>query len=155
MSGHSSEEKLKILYEDSLREIRELTDRMEAMSQSNAETAKFIVEVKNNLLAENEQLLMGAIVEIKNAVAQIVGAQINIIHSASNTVHVLLNGKGGVIQQQEYLVNQLHEILERLSKTADSYKSFYITKPLLLSFIVGGVVGGFVVGFAYSIVKWQ
>jgi hypothetical protein len=124
------------------------------MSQSNAEASKLIVEVKNVLRAENEQLLMGAVVEIKNAVAQVIGAQNNINNSASNTVRVLLNGKGGVIQQLESLVIRLHEALGRMNKTANFYESFYVTKPLLWSFLVGGLVGGFVGGFVYSVVKW-
>ena len=153
MSGHSSEEKLKILYEDSLREIWELAGRMEAMSKSNAEAANLIVEVKNNLRVENEQLLMGAAAEIKNAVAQFIGTQNNINNSASNTVRVILNSKGGVIQQLESLVNRLHEILGWMNKTANFYESFYVTKPLIWSFFVGGVVGGFVGGFVYSFAK--
>lgn len=65
--GHTSEEKIKILYEDSLADIRALTDKIESAAVKVAEVANSVGE-KKALLTRSEKSLTEQIEKIKSAV---------------------------------------------------------------------------------------
>jgi hypothetical protein len=151
MSGHTTEEKLKILYEDSLRDIRGLARSMEAISKANTVSTQLINSGKSVIRAENERLLMDAVMEIKNAVVSIIVTRDNLNDTAAKTARALMTGDDGPIKQLQNIVKQQQEALGWLNRATRFYEQGYVTKPmvwsLLLGGLCGGVVGGAVCGF--------
>lgn len=99
MTGHTSEEKLKILYEDSLRDIRGLAKSMEAIASSLSGTAELIARGKSVIRAENERILLQAVNDVRNTAANIIVVRDSLNETAANTVRVLMTGDEGPIKQ--------------------------------------------------------
>jgi hypothetical protein len=104
MSGHSTEEKIKILYEDSLRDIRNLTIKIEKVAQAITAASDQMANGKSLLRAENEQLLLGAVSEIKTATIKICEkpfsdstTQFQSINNDRASISTIKNVLGGVI----------------------------------------------------------
>lgn len=150
MNGHSAEEKIKILYEDSLREIRELTQKLEGTGKAVEAAANLISERERVLRTENERLLIGAVGEVKKSVEQIIGVQDNINRAAVSAALDLLQSKGGPINQIENLVIKQQEALGWLNRATRFYEQAYITRPIFWAVLLGGLFGG-VAGGAASI----
>lgn len=148
MNGHSAEEKIKILYEDSLREIRALTQKLEVTAKAVETAANSISEREKVLRTENERLLVGAIVEVKKSVDQIVGVQDNINKAAVSAVLELLQSKGGPINHIENLVIKQREALGWLNRATQFYERAYITRPIFWAVSIGGLFGGLAGGAA-------
>jgi hypothetical protein len=156
MSGHSSEEKLKILYEDSLREIKELAVRMEDTGNSVVVAADIVKKTKFNLHSENERLLIDAIREIKASVNRIIGVQENINKTVANAALTLLTCEGGPINKLDDLVRKQQEALGWINRATKFYENAYVTKPMLWALIIGGLTGGIAGGIVGSIfMRWH
>jgi hypothetical protein len=150
MSGHTTEEKLKILYEDSLRDIRFLARTMEAISRANTESTQLISLGKSVIRAENERLLINAVSEIQKAVASIVDSRDKLNDTAAKTARGLLVGGDGPIKQLENIIQQQKEALGWLNRAAKFYESSFVTKPMAWALILGGLCGGLVGGVVGS-----
>ena len=146
MSGHTTEEKLKILYEDSLRDIRGLARSMEAISKANVVSTQLINSGKSVIRAENERLLMDAVMEIKNAVVSIIVTRDNLNDTAAKTARALMTGDDGPIKQLQNIVKQQQEALGWLNRATRFYERGYVTKPMVWSLLLGGLCGGLVGG---------
>lgn len=73
--GHTAEEKIKILYEDSLSDIRELTGRMELMTAAVVAAAQEVNNGKTILHKQNENFLMQQIAAVRAAADDLLGMQ--------------------------------------------------------------------------------
>lgn len=145
--SHSAEEKIKILYEDSLREIRELTAKLERVAQAVTAAANSINNGKTILRAENEKLLLEAVGAIRVAVEQIAGVQANITSAAAQEARAVLLGNEGPVAKLDALVRQQREALGWLNRAAEFYKKSYVLWPMVVSTMIGGLIGGAVIRF--------
>jgi len=84
--GHTSEEKIKILYEDSLGEIRDLAGRMEVIANTISNAADGVTKRQIILQRQNESLLNGHVNDIKEAVNRIAAIETNV---AKENIHPL------------------------------------------------------------------
>ena len=84
--GHTSEEKIKILYEDSLGEIRDLASRMEVIANTITAASDGVTKRQIILQRQNESLLIGHVNDIKEAVDRVVAIEIN---AAKESIHLL------------------------------------------------------------------
>lgn len=148
MNGHSAEEKIKILYEDSLREIRELAQKLDETGKTVAAAANLISERERVLRTENEKLLVGAVIEVKKSVDQIIGVQQDINKAAVSAALELLQSKGGPINQIDNLVIKQREALGWINRAAQFYEHAYITRPIFWAVVIGGLCGGLAGGAA-------
>jgi len=145
--GHSAEERIKILYEDSLQEIRELTNRMEAIATSITAAANQINNGKTVMRAESEKLLVKAVEEIKIAVQQVIGVQANIGSSAAHAAREVLLGDAGPLKKLDYLVMKQREALAWINRAAKFYERTYVLWPMVISAVFGSLIGGAVMRF--------
>ena len=83
--GHTSEEKINILYEDSLADIRDLTKRMEGVSTRIAAAADAVGRGQIILHKQNETLLTGHINDIKVAVDRLTASETKTANVAAST----------------------------------------------------------------------
>jgi hypothetical protein len=104
--GHSAEEKIKILYEDSLKDIHELTGRMETMTEMVVIAAKTVANGKTVLHKQNEAFLMDRIKEITTAVAELRGMESAMQLAVKNQADVVIKP----------LVDSLSEQVKQLTK---------------------------------------
>jgi hypothetical protein len=104
--GHSAEEKIKILYEDSLKDIHELTGRMETMTEMVVVAAKTVANGKTVLHKQNEAFLMDRIKEITTAVAELRGMESAMQLAVKNQADVVIKP----------LVDSLSEQVKELTK---------------------------------------
>jgi hypothetical protein len=81
--GHTSEEKINILYEDSLADIRDLTKRMEGVSTRIAAAADAVGRGQIILHKQNEALLTGHINDIKKAVDRLTSIETEAVNTAA------------------------------------------------------------------------
>ena len=145
--SHSAEEKIKILYEDSLREIRELAAKLDGVAQTVTAAANFINNGKTVLRAENEKLLLRAVGNIQSTVEQITGVQTNIAEATANAAKAILLGDDGPIAKLDDLVRHEKEALRWLNKAASYYEKNYVLWPMILSSMAGALIGGAFVRF--------
>lgn len=142
--GHSTEEKLQIMYEDSLRDIRDLATRMESVAGTINVAVNEFNKGKAGLRAENEKILMATIAEIKSTANQMSGVQENIASAAANAARAILLGDGGPVQQLNDLVRQQNEALGWLNRAAEMYGKPYSYKTII-PYGVAAVIGGLIV----------
>lgn len=145
--SYTEEEKIKILYEKSLGDVRDLTNKMEAVANTITAAVNLISNEKTVLRAENEKLLVGAVKEIKDSVEQIAGVQANITSAAANAAREVLIGDDGPVNKLEYLVRQQHEALGWLNRAANYYEKSYVLWPMVLSSVFSALLGGLIVRF--------
>jgi hypothetical protein len=149
--GHTAEEKIKILYEDSLADIRELTGRMESFSATVVAAAEKVSNGKSILHGQNEQLLIDQVKKIKEAVGQIVGLENNMSAAIVNQTHTLLQPVLASIEAVARRLNEKDSIaIAALRKTSDTQARWsrtalyiaigFVLLPLLTGF--GGVYVG-------------
>ena len=84
--GHTSEEKNKILYEDSLGEIRDFASRMQVIANTITAASDGVTKRQIILQRQNESLLIGHVNDIKEAVDRVVAIEIN---AAKESIHLL------------------------------------------------------------------
>lgn len=142
MSGHSSEEKIKILYEDSLREIRELSNRITAVGKVVAAAANQLDKRETILREDNERLLLETVETLKVSVNEVIGVQESVNKTATKVVVELLTGRDGPLSQLGNLVKQQHDALGWINKAAKFYEDTYVLKPMGLALLLGGASGG-------------
>lgn len=104
--GHNAEEKLNILYEDSLKDMRDLTTRMEAVATTLVTVANSINNRTSVLGDKNEKLLMSQVTEITAAVHGLKQMDDGISAAVSSRVNKLLSP---VIVQMRIQVEALSE----------------------------------------------
>lgn len=146
MTGHTTEEKLKILYEDSLRDIRSIASQMQKVAAEISAAANLVVTARSAILSENEKLLRSAVADIRAEAARIGAFEANVATAAASAARSVLGVDGGPLKQLAILVKRQQEALLWLKKAADFYKDEFVYWPFLLSSAVAGVVSGVCVG---------
>jgi hypothetical protein len=144
--GHSAEEKIKILYEDSLADIRDLTGRMESMTDAVVAAAEKVNSGKSILHSQNEKFLsdVNKVLVAVEKIAKQNAAEKSVI---SNAVHEVLLGEASPMKD-------IHDISKRffdreaqatkwLTKATD--KMDHYIWHLLSAAVIGGIAGGIVV----------
>lgn len=148
--GHSSEEKIKILYEDSLNDIRDLTNRMESMSSAVVSAAEKVAQGKTDLVRQREQL-MNDVDTIKEAVVKI--ACKNGVGKAevSAAVHEILLGEDGPMKDLRTISSRFFSTeanatkwLVRATNRMDQFV-WYLFGAAMVGGVAGGVAGGIVI----------
>lgn len=90
--GHTSEEKIKILYEDSLSEIRDLAGRMEVIATTISTAADGVTKRQIIMQRQNESLLIDHVNDVKEAVNRVAAIETNAtkenIHSLQPTMPI-------------------------------------------------------------------
>lgn len=76
--GHTEEEKIKILYEDSLKDIRDLASRMEVIATTISTAADGVTKRQIILQRQNESLLIEHVNDIKEAVNRVAAIKTNV-----------------------------------------------------------------------------
>lgn len=142
MSGHTSEEKIKILYEDSLREIRELSNRITAVGKVVAAAANQLDKRETILREDNERLLLETVETLKGSVNKVIGVQESLNKTATKVVVELLTGKDGPLVKLDSLVKQQHDALGWINRAAKFYEDTYILRPMGFALLLGGTCGG-------------
>jgi hypothetical protein len=142
--GHSAEEKIKILYEDSLQDIRELTAKMEAIAMAISAATTELKSGKSVIRAETERLLIDAVKEIKGAVQQIVDVQGDLNSTAANSAQSLL---AEPLKKLDYLVRKQVEALGWMNRAANFYERTFVLWPMVISAILGSMIGGAIVRY--------
>ncbi|MFA7350667.1 MAG: hypothetical protein WC009_07890 [Methylotenera sp.] len=84
--GHTSEEKIKILYEDSLSEIRDLAGRMEVIATTISTAADGVTKRQIIMQRQNESLLIDHVNDVKEAVNRVAAIETN---AAKENIHSL------------------------------------------------------------------
>lgn len=147
--GHSSEEKIKILYEDSLNDIRDLTNRMESMSSAVVSAAEKVAQGKTDLVRQREQF-MNDVGTIKEAVVKIAGKNDAGKAEVSEAVHEILLGERGPMKDLRAISSrffsteaQATKWLARATNRMDQFV-WWLLGAAMVGGVTGGVVGGIV-----------
>ncbi len=142
--AHTAEEKIKILYEDSLRDIRELTERLEA-------AVKTLASTKSAISSSTEYQLAESIKRIEILATSISTSKLGMETAASSVVKELLLGENGPVRKLNdlFLLYQHHsrQSMSWMQTVNNATSSFFKTTLIagVLCGITGGVVGGVVV----------
>jgi len=148
--GHSSEEKIKILYEDSLNDIRDLTSRMESMVPAVVSAAEKVAQGKTDLARQREQF-MNDVGTIKEAVVKIAGKNDAGKAEVSAAVHEILLGERGPMKDLRAISSrffsteaQATKWLTRATNRMDQFV-WYLLGAAMVGGVTGGVAGGIVI----------
>lgn len=148
--GHTAEEKIKILYEDSLNDIRGLTDRMESLTAAVVAAAETVNAGKATLSRQNEQFLID-VKTIKEAVGQIAVKNGAGKEEVKRTVEEVLLGETGPMKEMRDISKRFFSTeaaatkwLVKATEKMDQWDGQYIWH-LAGTALVGGIVGGIVV----------
>lgn len=150
MSGHTSEEKIKILYEDSLRDVRNVSKRMEDIAREITGAAALMGRGKSIIREENEKIILKAVDDLRVVASQIILVRNDLNKTASDTVRELLAGEQGLLKKLTFLIQEQHAALGWISRAAEFYEKNHITSPLIYSSLIGGLIGG---GLVACVVK--
>lgn len=148
--AHTAEEKIKILYEDSLRDIRQLTERLEA-------AVKTLASTKSAISSSTEYQLAQSIKQIEILATSISTNKEGIEAAASNVAKDLLLGKGGPVWRLNELFTQYQyysrQSADWFSIVKDRHeKMFAAMDSILIAGAICGAVGGIVGGAVGAIV---
>lgn len=90
MEGYSETQKIKILYEESLKDIREIVTRIETVGNALGEVAATLKRHETSAVSETAQQLNKSVVAIQQSVQQIAGVQDGIEKSTKGQAKALL-----------------------------------------------------------------
>lgn len=147
--SHTAEEKIKILYEDSLRDVRDLTNRMESMTATLVAATETVTSGKNILFRQNEQLL-NDINEIKKAAGKIASQNGAKKEDVSAAVHEILLGETGPMKELRAISTRFFSTEAQATKwlmlATNKMNRFtwHLISSALAAGITGGVAGGIV-----------
>lgn len=147
--AYSEEEKIKILYEESLREIRDLVGRIEQVATVVAGASRFANERENGSYLQSAKSLDQATKDIHTAMQQVTGLKTGMEVAAASSARAVLLGEGGPIVQLGALVRQQRDALGWLNRAADTY-SKALTPSLLVTVCTAlccAVIGGLFVRY--------
>lgn len=146
MSAYTEEEKIKILYEQSLRDIRDVVSRIESVAGSIRLTAGTLKEYETDARTKSAATLSQASSEIRQAVQMITGIEQGMQSAAASAARAVLMGDTGPVRNLQALVRTQQEALGWLNRAAERYAhSYWIASIVGLS---AGIVGGLIVKFA-------
>lgn len=142
--AHTAEEKIKILYEDSLRDIRQLTERLEI-------AVKTLASTKSAISSSTEYQLAQSIKQIESLAISISTSREGIETAASTVVKDLLLGEGGPVKKLNdlFLLYQHHsrQSMTWVKVVEDRHeKMFSAMDYVLISGAICGLVAGVVAG---------
>lgn len=147
--AYSEEEKIKILYEQSLREIRDLVGRIEQVATVVAGASRFAKEREIGSYLQSAKSLDQATKDIHTAMQQVTGLKDGMELAAASCARTVLLGEGGPIAQLGALVRQQRDALGWLNRAANTY-SKALTPSLLLTVCTAlccAVIGGLLVRY--------
>ena len=141
--AHTAEEKIKILYEDSLRDIRQLTERLEA-------AVKILASTKSAISSSTEHQLAQSIIQIEKLAVSISTNKSGIEKAASSVVKSLLLGDDGPIKK----LNDLFVLYQYNTRQNSAWMAVVneatgkvFVAVMILCGILGGVVSGIILKF--------
>jgi hypothetical protein len=142
--AHTAEEKIKILYEDSLHDIRQLTERLEI-------AVKTLASTKSAITSSTEFQLAQSIKQIEILALSISTSREGIEIAASSVVKDLLLGEGGPVKKLNdlFLLYQHHsrQSMTWVNIVEDRHKKMFSAMDyILLSGAICGLVAGVVAG---------
>ncbi len=142
--AHSAEEKIKILYEDSLRDIRQLTERLEV-------AVKTLANTKSAISSSTEYQLAESVKQIEKLAISISTSKEGIEAAASSVVKELLLGEGGPVKKLNdlFLLYQHHsrQSMTWVNIVGDRHKKMFSAMDYILtSGAICGLVAGVVAG---------
>lgn len=147
--AYSEEEKIKILYEQSLREIRDLVGRIEQVATVIAGASKSAKERENGSYLQSAKSLDQATKDIHTAMQQVTGLKDGMQLAAASSARAVLLDEGGPIAQLGALVRQQRDALGWLNRAANTY-SKALTPSLLITICTAlccAVIGGLCVRY--------
>ena len=136
--AHTAEEKIKILYEDSLRDIRQLTERLEA-------AVKILASTKSAISSSTEHQLAQSIIQIEKLADSISTNKSGIEKAASSVVKSLLLGDDGPIKKLNDLF-VLYQYNTRQNSAWMAVVNEATGKVFVAVMILCGILGGVVAG---------
>ena len=141
--AHTAEEKIKILYEDSLRDIRQLTERLEA-------AVKILASTKSAISSSTEHQLAQSIIQIEKLADSISTNKSGIEKAACSVVKSLLLGDDGPIKK----LNDLFVLYQYNTRQNSAWMAVVneatgkvFVAVMILCGILGGVVSGIILKF--------
>lgn len=145
MASYTEEEKIKILYEQSLKEIRDVVARIESVAGTVAATSRTLKEYEADAHTKSATALAQASNQIQEAVRQLVGIEGGMQNAAAGAARDLLLGDNAPLPLLERLVRRQHEALSWLNRAAERYSNgFWLAGAVGMS---AGVIGGLIVRY--------
>lgn len=145
MSAYTEEEKIKILYEQSLKDIRDVVARIESVAGTVAATTRSLKAHEADAHAKSAMALSHASAQIQEAVQRLVGIEDGMQTAAATAARNLLLGDNAPVPLLERLVRRQHESLGWLNRAAERYSNgFWLAGAVGMS---AGVIGGLIVRY--------
>jgi hypothetical protein len=147
--AYSEEEKIKILYEQSLCEIRDLVGRIEQVATVIAGASKVAKERENGSYLQSTKSLDQATKDIHTAMQQVTGLKDGMQLAAASSARAVLLDEDGPIAQLGALVRQQRDALGWLNRAANTYAKA-LTPSLLVTVctaLCSAVIGGLFVRY--------
>lgn len=117
----TEEEKIKILYEQSLGEIRSVVGRIEQVAASIATTARSLKDQETDAHMRSAKSLTQASAEIRVVVQKLCGVQDGMQQAAASSAREVLLGSDGPVAKLNTLVGEQRAALGWMNRAADLY----------------------------------
>ena len=140
--SYTEEEKIKILYEQSLGEIRSVMTRIEGVVKAVNDATRQLEAQKTDGFARSANSLTQATSEIRSAIQQLTGLQNGMQTAAAMEARSILLGEESPVTALNGLIQKQVDAMEWLRKASEQYAARWFTSGLVG--LAAGLIGGLI-----------